>query len=344
MSDAEMNNNRTNRNISNNTTNANNTSNANNSSSTNTNTRNEIARIIELNDRIITQMGNIVELNREILRNYNQFSREERRPPSQQQPPVTAPAPQTNTESTNLRNYISRTPSVYSYVYPNYYTTTSVPQNRTNLTSRITEQLIQTFLDPINVYPTQSQIENAIRRVRYRDIVSPTNLSCPIILDAFNDEDTVSVIRYCSHIFNTDALNRWFLSNCRCPVCRYDIREYNANYQNNTGTRERNLEQELQEETIEEPIESPIEEESSEEDTLPTTEREETPLLQESQTQQEEHIEIDLTNVINNLMNGSMNADEAFTEIITNLNSMDTSNNLTTPINMFRVLYDRYRI
>ena len=39
----------------------------------------------------------------------------------------------------------------------------------------------------------------------------------------------VSVIRYCGHIFKTDELNTWFRSNCRCPVCRYDIRNYNAN-------------------------------------------------------------------------------------------------------------------
>jgi hypothetical protein len=36
------------------------------------------------------------------------------------------------------------------------------------------------------------------------------------------------VIRFCGHIFNTEQLNTWFRSNCRCPVCRYDIRRYNT--------------------------------------------------------------------------------------------------------------------
>ena len=39
----------------------------------------------------------------------------------------------------------------------------------------------------------------------------------------------VSVIRQCNHIFKTEELNTWFRSNCRCPVCRYDIRNYNTN-------------------------------------------------------------------------------------------------------------------
>ena len=39
----------------------------------------------------------------------------------------------------------------------------------------------------------------------------------------------VTVIRHCGHIFNTNELNRWFTSHCNCPVCRYDIRDYNLN-------------------------------------------------------------------------------------------------------------------
>ena len=38
----------------------------------------------------------------------------------------------------------------------------------------------------------------------------------------------VTVIRFCGHIFYTEQLNTWFTSNCRCPVCRYDIRNYNS--------------------------------------------------------------------------------------------------------------------
>jgi len=91
---------------------------------------------------------------------------------------------------------------------------------------------LQNFLNPIEVFPTESQIENATRIVRYCDIVRPNNTSCPISLEPFRENDYVSVIRYCNHIFNTRELNSWFMRNCRCPVCRYDIRNYNPSLNN----------------------------------------------------------------------------------------------------------------
>ena len=90
-------------------------------------------------------------------------------------------------------------------------------------------RVLQSFFDPVEVYPTQSQIETATRRVRYSDIISPKNTSCPILLTNFNDNDMVTVIRHCGHIFNTNELNTWFRSHCNCPVCRYDIRDDNSN-------------------------------------------------------------------------------------------------------------------
>jgi hypothetical protein len=88
---------------------------------------------------------------------------------------------------------------------------------------------MQNFLEPVEVYPTQSQIESATRYVQYCDIVNPINRSCPISLETFNDTDMVSVIRFCGHIFKTEDLRTWFRTNCRCPICRYDIRNYNSN-------------------------------------------------------------------------------------------------------------------
>jgi hypothetical protein len=90
-------------------------------------------------------------------------------------------------------------------------------------------EILQGFFDPVEVYPTQSQLETATRRVRYCDIISPKNTSCPISLTNFTDNDMVTVIRHCGHIFNTDELNTWFRGHCNCPICRYDIREDNSN-------------------------------------------------------------------------------------------------------------------
>jgi hypothetical protein len=99
----------------------------------------------------------------------------------------------------------------------------------TDRSSNIFSNLFQSFFDPILIYPTPSQIESATRRVLYRDIVAPINSSCPISMDTFNDNDTVTIIRHCGHIFNSDEITTWFQSNCRCPVCRYDIRNFNRN-------------------------------------------------------------------------------------------------------------------
>jgi hypothetical protein len=104
--------------------------------------------------------------------------------------------------------------------------------NGTNQTN-IINQLLQSFLQPIDVYPTQSQIEVATRRVRYSDISRPVNTQCPISMDEFNDNDIVTVIRPCGHIFHSNNINNWFRTNCRCPVCRCDIRDYNSNDSNN---------------------------------------------------------------------------------------------------------------
>jgi hypothetical protein len=120
---------------------------------------------------------------------------------------------------------------------------------------------LQNFLNPIEVFPTESQIENATRIVRYCDIVRPNNTSCPISLEPFRENDYVSVIRFCNHIFNTRELNSWFMRNCRCPVCRYDIRNYNSSLNNtinsdslqNTNEQENDVNEEPNNTTNEQP-------------------------------------------------------------------------------------------
>jgi hypothetical protein len=143
---------------------------------------------------------------------------------------------QTTTTNSLGRIYLNDIPYIIDS-YQEYY----IPNNNPNLAERRgvrrntrvatnnTNSQINNFFDPVEVFPTASQIEIATRCVRYCDIVSPRNVQCPISLENFNDNDTVSVIRYCGHIFNTEQLNTWFRSNCRCPICRYDVGSYNSN-------------------------------------------------------------------------------------------------------------------
>ena len=119
------------------------------------------------------------------------------------------------------RIYINNVPYIIENI--EYYNTTSLTPT-TRPTSSTTREIIETFLSPIPVYPTTQQIQNSVRLLKYNEIENPLNLSCPISLENFNEEDEVSQIIYCGHIFNTEPLNEWFRSNVRCPVCRYDIR------------------------------------------------------------------------------------------------------------------------
>ena len=112
------------------------------------------------------------------------------------------------------------------------------PQTERQHANNVFSSLFQNFFDPVLIFPTNAQIETATRRVLYRDIATPINNTCPIAMENFNDNDTVTIIRHCGHIFNTDELNTWFESNCRCPVCRYDIRNYNRNTSSINYTRD----------------------------------------------------------------------------------------------------------
>ena len=129
-----------------------------------------------------------------------------------------------NTSNMSERVMINNRPYVVDSI--NEYT---IPRNRRNNTSdELFTRIINNFLQPIQIYPTQSQIESATRRVRYCDISRPINTRCPISMEDFNDNDMVTVIRHCGHTFHTESLLNWFRTNCRCPVCRYDIRDYNT--------------------------------------------------------------------------------------------------------------------
>jgi len=87
--------------------------------------------------------------------------------------------------------------------------------------------IFRSFLDPVPILPTQQQIQNSTRTLMYCDIMNPINTSCPISLENFNDSSTVTMIRHCRHLFNSNSLSQWFRSSCLCPICRYDIRNFN---------------------------------------------------------------------------------------------------------------------
>ena len=137
--------------------------------------------------------------------------------------------PMNNTPNPTARNNVEDHPTERAVPRRFYFDTSYNLQRAPRPTRNNTfDTLLNAFLEPVQTYPGTLQIEIATRNVLYGDIVSPINTSCPISLERFTASDIVTIICYCGHIFMASEIHNWFSSNCRCPVCRYDIREYRA--------------------------------------------------------------------------------------------------------------------
>ena len=93
-------------------------------------------------------------------------------------------------------------------------------------TNEVTNFLTNFLNTSVPVRPTRQQINNASITVRYDAIENPLSESCPISLERFTNHDIVRQLKPCGHIFSRTSFRRWFENNVRCPVCRYDIRNY----------------------------------------------------------------------------------------------------------------------
>ena len=98
--------------------------------------------------------------------------------------------------------------------------------NLPNLNILNLDNILNGFFENIISAPSREEINRAIENKIYSSIESPLNTTCPIGLRSFEDNEEVSIIRFCSHIFCKEDLELWFQQNTRCPLCRYDIRNY----------------------------------------------------------------------------------------------------------------------
>jgi hypothetical protein len=80
---------------------------------------------------------------------------------------------------------------------------------------------------PARVRPSAAQVRRATRTLLFRDISNNTQTICPIDRDNLQPDDTVLQIIQCGHFFRDTCLRRHFRGNAKCPLCRYDIRDYN---------------------------------------------------------------------------------------------------------------------
>jgi hypothetical protein len=113
------------------------------------------------------------------------------------------------------------------YIYNDYYVNTSTSNINNTTRNNDVSSFLNNFLSSrIVVRPTEEHIQNASRVIKYSDINNPISEVCPISLDTFNENDMVRQILQCGHLFKQQQFNEWFESNVKCPVCRYDIRNY----------------------------------------------------------------------------------------------------------------------
>ena len=110
--------------------------------------------------------------------------------------------------------------------------TTNATQTATNTQPNIFLQTILSMLSPVRISPSPRQIENATETYLYN---SNEHINCPIDREPINTGDSVVRIRHCGHIFRQDSIMTWFQHNPRCPLCRYDIRNYTTNNSSNNS-------------------------------------------------------------------------------------------------------------
>ena len=83
------------------------------------------------------------------------------------------------------------------------------------------------------VAPSATQIANATRSIIFNENTEYLNTNCPITLENFATGDELTQIISCGHVFHGPAIQNWFRTNVHCPVCRYDIRNHEADSSSN---------------------------------------------------------------------------------------------------------------
>lgn len=169
----------------------------------------------------------------------NQSSTQPNRPNQQNHQNINySPPPlfyNSNTLSENIRqsrNNQSNSLHHLNNQFLNIFRFPRLSRRNNNIPLENIDSIFEGFFDPINIIPTTEQIQNGIRICTYHEIENPHNTTCPISLTEFLPDSEVMMIRYCCHIFMKNELENWFQHNSRCPLCRYDIRNYNIRQSN----------------------------------------------------------------------------------------------------------------
>ena len=210
--------------------------------------------------------------------------------------------------------------------------------NTTNPVTFGLEQWIQS-LQPVTIVPTPEQIQRATIIRPFQDIINPPNDTCPITRNGFNNSDQVLQIIECRHCFTPDSINRWFQTSVRCPICRYDIREYNPlnvinnPYRNNvnSSTQEESHTQEEDNQGEDNQGEETQQEEESQEEESQQEEAQQEEAQQEEESQETTNVQAFarelVMNQLNNISNNDLSPEQRSIVDILNQTVSSTDNN-----------------
>ena len=119
---------------------------------------------------------------------------------------------------------MTRTPRIVTHA-PSMRVNIPGTVNQNTTTEDILNESFNSY-NPISIRPSLFQIRRATRILEFRDISNTTHQICPIDREILNPSDTVMQILHCNHYFRESNLRRHFRNNTRCPLCRFDIRNY----------------------------------------------------------------------------------------------------------------------
>ena len=127
--------------------------------------------------------------------------------------------------TTDFTPFFYRTPSTRTERTP-LLTSTFTGRNRV-FNFRNTDDILNFTMNdsPVRIRPSIRQIRRSTRILQYRDISSSQTI-CPINREQFTEDQSIMQIIHCGHIFDELSLRRHFRFSSRCPMCRYDIRDY----------------------------------------------------------------------------------------------------------------------
>ena len=184
-----------------------------------------ISRLFNTLDDIRHNINNLIGNN---MGRNNQTNRSSVRPNRNNRQNHLNPFVNTNSERGPFIHYDYNNPierSTYITEFMNDVITNNTTNIRRHENNPHITDFLTTFLNStVPIRPTQEQINNASRLVRFDSIQPPNSTSCAISLEPFSSDDTVRQLHHCGHIFFPDQFNQWFRNNVRCPVCRHDIR------------------------------------------------------------------------------------------------------------------------